>query len=146
MKQLLLLLALPLIARAQDNAADRTKVTPADNQSWNETEILEFAEARIQQHRTGAAEIRVRNRDGQPLANTAVRVRLVRHEFKLGCNGFGLGNVVRTGIDPAARHAYEGRFAALLNYANLPFYWSYQDVHNWRDGLCPVRRERFARR
>ncbi len=93
----------------------------------DEKQILETAEARIQQYRTGPAEIRVLDRDGQPLANTAVRVRLVRHEFKLGCNGFGLGNVVKTGMDPAARQAYEERFAALLNYATLPFYWSYYE-------------------
>lgn len=127
MKRLLLLLALPLIARAQDNAADLSKVTPVDNQGGNETRILETAEARIQQYRTGAAEIRVQAPDGRPLANTAVRVRLVRHEFRLGCNAFPLGPVLKRGLDPEARQVYGERFAALLNYATLPFYWSYYE-------------------
>lgn len=127
MRLLLLLLALPLVAGAQDNAADLSKVRSADDQGWDEARILETAEARIQQHRTGAAEIRVLDRDGRPLANTAVRVRLVRHEFMLGCNAFPLGPVLKRGLDPAARQVYGDRFAALLNYATLPYYWSYYE-------------------
>lgn len=94
-----------------------------DGKGWDEKQILETAEARIQEHRTGPAEIRVLDRDGRPLANTAVRVRLVRHEFNLGANAYRLGSVVRTGLDAEALQAYQDRFAALLNYATLPFYW-----------------------
>ena len=126
MKWFTLLLALPLAALAEENAADLSKVGSA-GKGMTEKQILETAEARIQQYRTGPAEIRVLDKDGQPLANTAVHVRLVRHEFLLGCNGFGLGSVTRTALDPAAHQAYEDRFAALLNYATLPFYWSYYE-------------------
>ena len=99
MKWFTLMLALPLAALAEENAADLSKVSPDDGKGWDEKQILETAEARIQEHRTGPAEIRVLGRDGQPLANTAVRVRLVRHAFMLGSNAFRLGSVVRTGLD-----------------------------------------------
>jgi len=125
MKWFILLLALPLAVLAEENAADLSKVSPVDGKGWDEKQILETAEARIQEHRTGPAEIRVLDAAGRPLANTAVRVRLVRHEFKLGANAFRLGSVVRTGLDAEALQSYKDRFAALLNYATLPFYWSY---------------------
>ena len=124
-KTMSFLLALPLCALADENAADLSKVKPVGDKNWDEKTMLETAEARIQQYRTGPAEIRVLDRDGQPLKNTEVRVRLVSHEFKLGCNAFLLGNVVGPAIDPALQRAYEDRFAALLNYATLPFYWGF---------------------
>lgn len=120
----LLLLALSPVARAQDNAADLSKVKGDLDNSRDERTLLDGAEARIQQHRTGLAEIRMLDRDGKPIKNTEVRVRLVRHEFKLGCNGFLLAAVSEPAIDPALQREYEARFAALLNYATLPFYWS----------------------
>ena len=140
MKWLPLLLALPLTAMAQENAADLSQVGPANDQGQTENQILEGAEARIQQIRTGPAEIRVLDRDGRPLANTAVHVRLVRHEFKLGCNAFPLGSVVRDPLDPEALQAYEDRFAALLNYATLPFYWGYYEPEQGQTREADVRR------
>lgn len=123
MKWITPLLLLPLAVLAEDNAADLSQVAP----DAKESQILEGAEARIQQYRTGPAEIRVQDREGGPLANTAVRVRLVRHEFKLGCNAFPLGSVVRAALDPAALQAYQERFAGLFNYATLPLYWGYYE-------------------
>ena len=127
MKWLTLLLALPLAAFAEENAADLSKVKPADGAGMTEAQILETAEARIQELRTGQVEIRVLDKDGQPLSKVEVRVRLVRHEFKLGSNAFRLGSVVRTGLDAEALQAYQDRFAALLNYATLPFYWGFYE-------------------
>jgi endo-1,4-beta-xylanase len=43
----------------------------------------------------------------------------VRHEFKLGSNAFMLGRIDDAGL----QRAYEDRFAALLTFATLPFYW-----------------------
>lgn len=127
MKKLSLILALPLTCLAADNAADLSKVNPVGGAGWDEKQILETAEARIQEHRTGPAEIHVLDKDGNPLANTEVRVKLVRHEFMLGCNAFYLGSVVKPAFEPALQQAYADRFAALLNYATLPFYWGYYE-------------------
>ncbi|MBE2214399.1 MAG: endo-1,4-beta-xylanase [Opitutaceae bacterium] len=107
-----------------DNAADLTQVRAKADTARDEKTLLATAEARIEQHRTGLAEIRVLDRDGKPLTHAEVRVRLVSHEFKLGCNGFLLADVSEPKIDPALQREYEARFGALLNYATLPFYWS----------------------
>ncbi|HTH47074.1 MAG TPA: endo-1,4-beta-xylanase [Candidatus Limnocylindria bacterium] len=138
-KSLSCLLALPLCALAEENAADLSKVKPAGDKTWDEKAMLETAETRIQQYRTGLAEIRVLDRNGQPLKHTAVRVRLVSHEFKLGCNAFGLGNVTRTALAPALQRAYEERFAALLNYATLPLYWGMYEAEKGQTKASEVK-------
>ena len=139
-KTLVCLLALPLCALAEENAADLSKVKPAGDKAGDEQMILDTAEARIQQYRTGPAEIRVSDRDGQPLKHTAVRVRLVSHEFKLGCNAFLLGNLAGPAIDPGLQREYEGRFSALLNYATLPFYWGMYEAERGQTKASEVRK------
>ncbi|HUT37510.1 MAG TPA: endo-1,4-beta-xylanase [Planctomycetota bacterium] len=81
--------------------------------------ILSGAERRVQEHRTAEASLRFVDKAGKPLAGVAAEVRLVRHEFKLGANAFRIGAIE----DAALQAAYYERFAALLNYATLPFYW-----------------------
>jgi len=139
-KTLSCLLALPLCALAEENAADLSKVKPVGGKGWDEKTILESAEARIQKIRTGPAEILVLGKDGQPLKHTEVRVRLVSHEFKLGCNAFGLGNVTRPALAPALQQAYEERFAALLNFATLPLYWGYYEAKQGQTMESEVRK------
>jgi endo-1,4-beta-xylanase len=75
---------------------------------------------RIRQHRTGRLRLTVRKPDGRPLADTPVAVRQTRHRFLFGCNLFRLD----TYTDAAREAAYQRRFADLLNFATLPFYWS----------------------
>lgn len=82
-------------------------------------QILAGAEKRIREHRSAEVRLRLVTRRGRPLGGAQVRARLVRHEFKLGCNAFKVGAIE----DPSVQQAYEERFAALLNYATLPFYW-----------------------
>jgi len=75
--------------------------------------------ARIRRHRTAEATLTVTDASGRPLAGAAVIVGQVRHKFLFGCNAYMLGRC-RT---PAEEKAYRRRFAELLNYATLPFYW-----------------------
>ena len=83
-------------------------------------EVLDQADARIQQHRKGTAALKLIGPDGQTLPPGArVRIRQTRHKFLFGCNIFKLGRC-RTPEDNAA---YAERFAELLNFATLPFYW-----------------------
>jgi GH35 family endo-1,4-beta-xylanase len=57
---------------------------------------------------------------GEPLKEGIVaKIEQIRHKFLFGCNIFKLGRC-RTLEDNVA---YEKHFAALLNYATLPFYW-----------------------
>lgn len=74
---------------------------------------------RILKRRTAEVTLALVGPDGRPLANAEVAVRQVRHKFLFGCNAFMLGNCG----DPRLEAAYRRRFAALLNYATLPFYW-----------------------
>ena len=88
-------------------------------------EILASAESRIQSHRTAEVTLCFTGPDGQPLPRAEVRVELTRHAFKLGANGFQIRSIA----DPDLQQRYEERFAALLNYATLPFYWgSYESA------------------
>ena len=83
-------------------------------------EILDQAEIRIEKHRKGDVVLKLAGPDGKPLQDgLAVKIEQQRHKFLFGCNIFKLGRC-RTPEDNAA---YEKRFAALLNFATLPFYW-----------------------
>ena len=90
--------------------------------------ILGDAERRIREHRTADAQLQFVDHAGKPLANLSADVRLVRHEFKLGANAFRLLAIE----DPALQQAYDDRFAALLNYATLPFYWGFYEPEKGR--------------
>ena len=81
--------------------------------------LLEAAHARIEQHRKGDGAIVVKGTDGKPVPGAKVSVEQVRHEFLFGCNFFMWG---RCG-DPQREEPYRRRFADLLNFATLGFYW-----------------------
>ncbi len=74
---------------------------------------------RIQKHRTAEVTVTVLAPGGKPLANQTVTVRQTRHKFLFGCNAF----MINTEDKSADQLAYQKRFAELLNYATLPFYW-----------------------
>ena len=83
-------------------------------------QILEQADERIEKHRKGSAVLRLVGPDGRVIAGgLTVKIEQKRHKFLFGCNIFKL-NRCRTPQDSAA---YAERFAALLNFATLPFYW-----------------------
>ncbi len=82
-------------------------------------EIISLAETRIQTHRTAEVTLQLAGPTGQPLPHAEVEIALTRHAFKLGANAFHVGSIE----SPDLRQGYEERFAALFNYATLPFYW-----------------------
>lgn len=83
-------------------------------------EILDQADSRIERFRKGVAILKLAGPDGKPLQNGHfIKIEQKRHKFLFGCNIFKLGRC-RTPEDNAA---YEKHFAALLNFATLPFYW-----------------------
>jgi len=85
----------------------------------DEKSILASAADRIAEHRTAPVELTLKAPDGRPARDAAVRIKLTNHEFKFGCNAFLLCRI----NDAELQHAYEERFADLLNFATLPFYW-----------------------
>lgn len=86
---------------------------------------------RIQRHRTTQITLAVANADGKPVANASVTVEMVRHKFLFGCNAFGLGGDVfapgELNMD-GLNGLYAKVYAALLNYATLPFYWGHYEA------------------
>ncbi len=89
-------------------------------------DLLAVAKERIRQHREGDGAVVVRGADGNPIADATVKVEQVRHDFLFGCNFFCFAHI----SDPQREEAYRQRFAALLNYATLGFYWAgYEPEH-----------------
>ena len=79
---------------------------------------LAEADRRIESHRMADLEIRV-VRDGKPVPDLKVTVTMRRHEFLFGSNIFKWDRC-RT---PEENEAYKKRYAELLNFATLGFYW-----------------------
>ncbi len=91
--------------------------------------------ARIRKHRTADVALTLTDAAGTPLANRPVTVRQVRHKFLFGCNAFR--------IDPndqsKLQKDYRERYAGLLNYATLPFYWGMYEPQPGRTAARHVR-------
>ena len=83
-------------------------------------ELLAGADARIEQCRKADATVVVVDAAGKPVAGAKIDVEQTRHAFLFGCNIFSWGKLP----DEDREQAYRQRFAELLNYATLPFYWS----------------------
>lgn len=84
-----------------------------------EDELLQGAAQRIEEHRKSDVTIVVVDAAGQPLKDVDVTVEQTRHAFLFGCNIFQFGRFP----NPHDEESYRSEFAALWNYATLPFYW-----------------------
>ena len=79
------------------------------------------ADARIEKHRKTDVSISV-IQAGQPIPGAEVHLKMKRHEFLFGSNIFLLTS--HDGFAPDAINAeYGKKFAEMLNFATLPFYW-----------------------
>lgn len=76
-------------------------------------------------HRKAACKLTLLDHQGIPMAGRQVHARLVRHEFKFGCNIFWLAGMLdpNTPEDRKARlqRMWES-WSALFNFGTLPFY------------------------
>lgn len=85
---------------------------------FRDEEILERAPANIERYRKGHGTIVVKDSAGKPVPGAKIKIEQLRHEFLFGSNFFGFE---RGGPDLAQK--YRDRYAALLNYCTLGFYW-----------------------
>ncbi|MBD3177211.1 MAG: 1,4-beta-xylanase [Armatimonadia bacterium] len=92
---------------------------PSEAQPLDREQVLDGAEERIERHRMSDAVVEVVDAEGEPVAGAQVRVRMTRHQFLFGCNLFAWD----AQPNAADQQTYRERFADLLNYATLPFYW-----------------------
>jgi endo-1,4-beta-xylanase len=74
---------------------------------------------RIQDYRTTLATVVVMNSEGERLPNHSVIIEQTAHQFLFGCNAFRLNPADAS----PEQLAYQDPFAALWNFATLPFYW-----------------------
>ncbi len=91
---------------------------PPENLS--EDPLLATAQERIEQHRQADAVVVVVDAQGRPVPGASLKIEQTRHAFLFGCNIFRWGRLP----DEHLEAAYRQRYAALLNYATLPFYWA----------------------
>lgn len=85
----------------------------------DDNELLAQARERIEKHRKADGVVAVRGADGKPIPGATVKVEQVRHAFLFGCNFFRFARL----RDLQLEEGYRDRFAALLNFATLGFYW-----------------------
>jgi GH35 family endo-1,4-beta-xylanase len=131
--QLLVLTAAFTMTGLPGAAFEAAAATPSDD------ELLCGAEARIEQCRKADAVVSLLDAAGKPLRGAKIEVRQTRHAFLFGCNIFMWGRLP----DEQTEAAYRRRFAALLNYATLPFYWPMYEPRRGQPQHEPT--ERVAR-
>ena len=89
-----------------------------ENAKMSADDLLASADKRIDKIRKADILIKVVDQSGKPVSKAAVSIEQTRHAFLFGCNIFPLFRYT------GEQHETYGReFAALLNYATLPFYW-----------------------
>ncbi len=82
-------------------------------------ELLAGADQRIEKHRKADAVISVVDASGKPVPGAKVQTEQTNHAFLFGCNIYRWGRI----DDEKLEAAYRDRFAELLNYATVAFYW-----------------------
>ncbi|MGB2822648.1 MAG: endo-1,4-beta-xylanase [Phycisphaerae bacterium] len=102
--------AAPTVAAAKEIAEMAAK---------QEAAFVAALDAKIEANRKSDASVRVVGADGRPVAGAEVAVEQTRHEFLFGCNIYRFDRYKTAGEN----EAYKKRFAELLNYATVGFYW-----------------------
>jgi endo-1,4-beta-xylanase len=85
-----------------------------------DADILAQTKERIDQHRRGKGTVVVRTARGQAVPGAKVEVEQLGHDFLFGCNFFMFDRCGNAWMEDE----YRERFAALLNYCTLGFYWA----------------------
>ncbi|HEX2947866.1 MAG TPA: endo-1,4-beta-xylanase [Clostridia bacterium] len=77
-------------------------------------------------HRKGSRKLTIVGKDGKPLKNQAVKVKMINHAFLFGCTEFSAipyANGYLQGRDKEITEERFRLFFELFNYTTLPFYW-----------------------
>jgi len=93
-------------------------------------ELWAKADERIEKYRKADATVLVVDAAGRPVPGAKVAVEQTRHAFLFGSNIFLWGRTA----DEQAEAAYRQRFAELLNYATLGFYWPSYEPEKGKPG------------
>jgi GH35 family endo-1,4-beta-xylanase len=93
-----------------------------------EAELLAGASESIDRHRKSDLVVVALDESGKPAGDVKVKVEQLRHDFLFGCNFFMFG---RTG-NATDDDTYRQRFAAVMNYCTLGFYWGNYEAEKAR--------------
>ena len=77
-------------------------------------------------HRKGSRKLTITGKDGKPLKNQAVKVKMINHAFLFGCTEFSALPYANGELQGREKEITEERFRLffdLFNYTTLPFYW-----------------------
>lgn len=95
-------------------------------------DVMRGAQKRIESIRRRPAQVVVL-KDGSPVADAQVELRMKRHQFLFGCDCY----CANTYDTPEKERLHKELFAGFFNYATLPFYWGQYE---------PVRGEKSEKR
>ena len=76
-------------------------------------------------HRRAGKNLRITDALGNPLKNTKLQLKQVKHAFLFGCGAFDINSFFET-EDAEKKAMYQERMELwfdLFNYGTLPFYW-----------------------
>ena len=93
---------------------------PEPAQQPSDEEVLASTKDLIEKHRKADGAILLRDSQGKPVPGAKVTLEQLRHDFLFGSNFFMFNRCGK----PDLEEAYRQRFAALLNYCTLGFYWA----------------------
>ena len=82
-------------------------------------DLYASAAGRIEKYRKADVTVVVRDAAGKAVPGARISIEQTRHAFLFGCNIFEWGKFE----SPADEAIYRERFAAVFNFATLPFYW-----------------------
>ncbi|MFX0099457.1 MAG: endo-1,4-beta-xylanase [Candidatus Hodarchaeota archaeon] len=88
---------------------------------YNDNQLLNGADARINEYRKGEMVLHFQHANGSAMNGTGVIINQTRHEFIFGCTFF---NYNSGSFTSAQNDSYNNYFENLFNLAVLPFYWS----------------------
>lgn len=97
-----------------------------------EREVVANTGAAIEKNRKAEATVRVIDAAGRPVPGARLTVEQTTHDFLFGANIFGFDRY----RSEAQNAAYKQRFAELLNYATVGFYWRWYEQERGRPGYA----------
>ena len=96
-------------------------------------------------HRRAGKTLRVTDLSGNPLKNTKLQLKQVKHAFLFGCGAFDINSYFET-EDADKKAMYQERMDLwfdLFNYGTLPFYWGgYEPVEgepHWQSRMAAAK-------
>jgi GH35 family endo-1,4-beta-xylanase len=100
--------------------SSRSRALEAHRRRWQRADLQAEIEANIRRVRQREGPLQFLWPDGRPATGIVAEVKLRRHEFLFGVNGFVLGQLPTS----ESNRQYEEALLRLFNFVTVPFYWA----------------------